>query len=41
MPELGQIIPDVEVLLTMEPEQLAGCMLQVMNTDPKERGRTT
>lgn len=31
MPLLGQVIPDIETLLTMEPEQLAGCLLQVMN----------
>jgi uncharacterized protein (TIGR02391 family) len=31
---LGDLISDVEVLLAMEPEQLAGCLLQVMNSRP-------
>jgi len=34
MPRLGDLVPDVEVLLAMEPEQLAGCLLQVMNSRP-------
>jgi hypothetical protein len=34
MPRLGDFIHDVEVLLAMEPEQLAGCLLQVMNSRP-------
>lgn len=32
MPRLGELISDVEVLLAMEPEQLAGCLLQIMNS---------
>jgi uncharacterized protein (TIGR02391 family) len=32
MVQLSEIIPDVEVLLAMEPEQLAGHLLQVMNS---------
>lgn len=32
MARLGELIPDAEVLLEMEPEQLAGCFLQIMNS---------
>ena len=32
MARLGELIPDAEVLLKMEPEQLAGCILQIMNS---------
>jgi uncharacterized protein (TIGR02391 family) len=34
VPKLGELIPDPEVLLAMEPEQLAGCLLQIMNSRP-------
>jgi hypothetical protein len=34
MPQLSQLVPDVEVLLAMEPERLGGCLLQIMNSRP-------
>ncbi len=32
MPQLAELIPDADVLLTMAPEQLAGHLLQIMNS---------
>lgn len=34
MPQLHELIPDVDTLLAMEPEQVGGCMLQLMNSRP-------
>ena len=33
MPRLVDLIPDVEVLLDLEPEELAGALLQVLSSD--------
>ena len=41
MPRLGDLVTDVEVLLAMEPEQLAGCLLQIMNSRPKREKMLT
>ena len=32
MARLAELVPDVEVLLAMQPEQLGGCLLQIMNS---------
>jgi uncharacterized protein (TIGR02391 family) len=32
MSRLAELVPDVEVLLAMQPEQLGGCLLQIMNS---------
>ena len=31
MPRLDELIPDVDVLLALEPEELAGVILEVLN----------
>ena len=41
MPQLAQLIPDVEVLLAIEPEQLGGCLLQIMNGRPGRKRMLT
>ncbi len=40
MAELWELIPDVEVLLELEPEDLGGSLLQVMNTESERRNTT-
>jgi uncharacterized protein (TIGR02391 family) len=41
MPRLADQVPDVEVLIAMEPEQLAACLLQDMNSRPGRQRMAT
>ena len=41
MARLGELIPDAEVLLEIEPEQLAGYLLQIMNSPTGRKRMTT
>ena len=36
MPRLNELIPQAEVLLALEPEEVASAILEVLNSDPNE-----
>ncbi len=36
VPRLDELIPDAEVLLALEPEELAGAILEVLNSSPSD-----
>ncbi len=36
MPSLDELIPDADVLLALEPEELAGVLLEMLNSNPKD-----
>ena len=36
MPHLNELIPEAEVLLALEPEEIAAAILEILNSDPNE-----
>ncbi len=36
MPRLNELIPQAEVLLALEPEEVAAAIFEVLNSDPNE-----